>query len=73
MSRLNRSIYNINKIYRQGYASAAEVSGLKAVSKFNKNTALSLRSIMTLKMWCPLKRVFTDEVGWDVFGSVDAM
>ncbi|XP_072044374.1 uncharacterized protein [Amphiura filiformis] len=28
---------------------------------------------MTLRMWRLLKRVFRDEVGWDVFGSLDKM
>ncbi len=63
----------VNTIARDlvGYAAAAEEAGLKIVTRFNKETVLSLRSVVTLRMWRVLKRVFTDEVGWDVFGSVE--
>ena len=47
--------------------------GLKIVTKFKKDTVLSLCSMMTLRMWSVLKRLFSSEVGWDVFGSVDDM
>ena len=62
----------VNNISRDkvGYAAAAEEAGLKVVTRFSRETVLSLRAIMTLKMWRTLKRVFTAEVGWDVFGSV---
>ena len=65
----------VNNIKRDkvGYSAAAEEAGLKIVSRFSKDTVLSLRSIMTLRMWRVLKRVFKDEVGWDVFGSVDQL
>ena len=65
----------VNNITRDmvGYAAAAEEAGLKIVTKFKNDTVLSLRSVMTLRMWRVLKRVFSSEVGWDVFGSVDDM
>ena len=62
----------VNNIRRDkdGYAAAAEEAGLKIITKLSRETVLSLRSVMTLRMWRVLKRVFTDEVGWDIFGSV---
>ncbi len=65
----------VNNIKRDlpGYAAAAEDAGLKVVTKFDRKTVLELRSIMTLRMWRVLKRVFTMEVGWDVFGSVEEL
>ena len=63
----------VNNIGRDlvGYAAAAEEAGLKIVTRFSMDTVVSLRSVMTLRMWRLLKRVFSNETGWDVFGSVD--
>ena len=58
---------------RTGYSAAAEEAGLKVVAQFSRENVLKLRSIMTLRMWRVLKRLFTDEVGWDVFGSVEKL
>ncbi len=65
----------VNNIERdkEGYAAAAEEAGLRIVKKFTRETVKSLRSVMTLRMWRMLKRVFHDEVGWDVFGSVGSL
>ena len=62
----------VNNIPRdkEGYAAAVEEAGLKIITKLSRETVLSLRSVMTLRMWRVLKRIFTDEVGWDIFGSV---
>ena len=49
---------------------AAEEAGLKTVACVKQDTVLSL---MTLKLWRLLKRVFYNEIGWDVFGSTDSM
>ena len=64
---------NTIKRDKEGYAAAAEEAGLKIVARFRKDTVLSLRSIMTLKLWRLLKRVFCNEVGFDVFGSTGSM
>ena len=64
---------NTIKRDKEGYAAAAKEAGLKIVARFNKDTVLSPRSIMILKLWRLLKRVFCNEVGLDVFGSTDSM
>ena len=67
---------NTVKRDKEGYAAAAEEAELKTVARFKKDTVLSMRNIMTLKLWRLLKRLFCNEVGhigWDVIGSTGSM